>query len=129
MDIQIENFKGITTFRYNNVSPLTILSGVNSGGKTSFIQSLLMLKQSYEQGDEKHPIILNGKYTKLGSFKDVLNRDNKDVKKDIAIEYLIEKKDFTTRELHRLSHILYMSNNRQEDKENSKKKPLIILIK
>ena len=114
MDIQIKNFKGITNFKYNNVSPLTILSGVNSGGKTSFIQSLLMLKQSYEQGEEKRPIVLNGKYAKLGSFRDALNQDKKDLKKDIEIEFVMHKKDFSRRDLIHLVRSVYLSSDREQ---------------
>lgn len=122
MDIQIKNFKGITNFEYKNVSPLTILSGINSGGKTSFIQSLLMLKQSYEQGEEKHPIVLNGKYTKLSGFKDVLNQDKKDTKKDIGIKFTLDRKDFSKRELFQLIRIAYIIDDREQvDKLGLKK--------
>lgn len=47
--------------------------GANSSGKSSSIQSLLALKQTFESGQERIGLLLNGKYTMLGSFSDVIN--------------------------------------------------------
>ncbi|AFY50776.1 hypothetical protein Nos7524_5051 [Nostoc sp. PCC 7524] len=51
--------------------PLTFLSGLNSTGKSSVLQSLLLLRQSYQQ--ELLPNIglaLNGELVKIGTAKD-----------------------------------------------------------
>lgn len=48
---------------------LTLLTGVNSSGKSSVIQAILFLLQQAEMG--KSP--LNGKYVRLGQFQDVKN--------------------------------------------------------
>ncbi|MBK8041176.1 MAG: AAA family ATPase [Haliscomenobacter sp.] len=48
MRISIHNFKSITSVVNYELLPLTILSGTNSSGKSSFIQLLLLLKQTIE---------------------------------------------------------------------------------
>lgn len=47
-EISLEKFKAFDTLEELSIKPLTILCGVNSGGKSSIIKSLLLLKQSYE---------------------------------------------------------------------------------
>lgn len=84
MDLLIENFKGIKSFKYNNIKPITILSGTNSGGKTSLIQSILLLKQSSEFGTPDMPIVLNGKYTRLGSLVNTVHKGEKDIKIELT---------------------------------------------
>jgi predicted ATPase len=53
--------------------PLTLLSGLNSTGKSSVLQSLLLLRQSYKQGLlPKTGLALNGELVKIGTAKDAL---------------------------------------------------------
>lgn len=54
-------------------SPLTLLCGLNGMGKSSIIQSLLILKQSIDQERSKVPskFVLSGPYADLGTSKDV----------------------------------------------------------
>ncbi len=68
-----------------NLRPLTVLSGLNGTGKSSVIQSLLLLRQSYEQKllPEKG-LALNGALVGLGTAKDVLWRNA--AEETIAIE-------------------------------------------
>lgn len=46
--IRLSQFKSFELLDNLEIKPLTILCGVNSGGKSSTIKSLLLLKQSYE---------------------------------------------------------------------------------
>lgn len=87
MDINISNFKAISTFDYKEVKNLTILTGVNSGGKSSFLHSLLMIKQSVLSENSENQVILNGNLINLGSFKDIIHRSTKDGKKRDYIKY------------------------------------------
>lgn len=73
-ELRIKNFKGIKEFQYEDIKPITLLSGTNSGGKTSFIQSLLMIKQTIDFGNADSPIVLNGYFTRLGMFKNVVHK-------------------------------------------------------
>lgn len=53
--------------------PLTLLSGLNSTGKSSVLQSLLLLRQSYDQELlEKTGLALNGDLVNIGTAQDAL---------------------------------------------------------
>lgn len=53
---------------------LTLLAGLNGMGKSTVLQSLLLLRQNHENRflQNKGPLDLNGKYVKLGTFRDLL---------------------------------------------------------
>lgn len=71
---------------------LTLLSGVNSMGKSTVIQALLLLRDSYESNFLNKGIFLNNDYTQIGLGKDLLNsRAAKDDLFQIGIE---DKKQF-----------------------------------
>src|SRR6266478_5335849 len=70
--IQLTNFK---CFEDQKVvlRPLTLLAGLNSSGKSTVIQALLLLRQSYlENLLPNVGLTLNGKLAQLGTAKDVL---------------------------------------------------------
>jgi len=73
-NVEIKNLKSLKNIemRLNN---LTLITGVNSSGKSSFIQALLLLKQNedkfYSTRGSKIANI-NDKYVKLGNKKDIL---------------------------------------------------------
>ncbi len=69
--INISNFKSLKNLNLE-LSRLNILSGLNGSGKSSFIQALLLLRQSYNRAiTEKQGLILNGSMINLGKGKDV----------------------------------------------------------
>lgn len=70
-EIKLKNFKCFNTLQLP-VGRLNVLTGLNGMGKSSIIQSLLLIKQSEEQGMLDKKIILNGKYVALGKCKDIL---------------------------------------------------------
>ena len=70
--ISLENFKAFSNLDQLQIKPLTILCGVNSGGKSSILKSLLLLKQSYENTSATNEATLNGLYTTNGLMEDVL---------------------------------------------------------
>lgn len=73
--LEIENFKPFGSPQNAKLAPLTLVYGPNSGGKSSIIQALLLLRQSF--GDQLlplHPLIPRGDYVDLGSFKALLHR-------------------------------------------------------
>jgi predicted ATPase/Flp pilus assembly protein TadD len=67
---RIKNFKTLADniFELKN---LNLFTGINGMGKSTFLQSLLMLRQSYIQNN-MNSILINGEYTYLGSGIDVL---------------------------------------------------------
>ena len=90
----------ISSLRLNNFKPfeyqqfetkaLTLLSGLNSTGKSSVLQSLLLLRQSYKQGLlPEIGLALNGDLVKIGTAKDALFEG---AKKD-WIRFIVRWKD------------------------------------
>lgn len=79
--IEIKNFKSIKS-KYFPLRNLNLLLGLNGMGKSSFIQTLLCLKQS----DDRllHGILdINNEYAELGKTKDVLYQYSKN--EDLAL--------------------------------------------
>ncbi|AKG21400.1 AAA family ATPase [Calothrix sp. 336/3] len=70
--LTLTNFK---PFKYQSLvfKPLTLLSGLNSTGKSSVLQSLLLLRQSFQKGLLKEKILfLNGDLINIGTAKDAI---------------------------------------------------------
>ena len=73
--LTLSNFK---TFKHQGLQlrPLTLLAGLNGTGKSSALQSLLLLRQSYQQRllaiSEGSGLVLNGELAQLGTGRDVL---------------------------------------------------------
>lgn len=56
------------------LSNLTLLSGANASGKSSFLQALVLLHQSVREHEWATRLMLNGKTLKLGTVSDVINK-------------------------------------------------------
>jgi predicted ATPase len=72
--IYLKNFKA---FREVDISPasLNIFAGLNGMGKSTFLQALLLLRQSYLQNTLLDKgLLLNGDYLELGKGKDVYSQ-------------------------------------------------------
>ncbi len=68
--IHIKNFKAFKEAELS-LSNLTLITGLNGMGKTSLIQSLLLLRQSYEKKTlPDKGLFLNGDYVNIGKGKD-----------------------------------------------------------
>jgi AAA15 family ATPase/GTPase len=70
--ISMKNFKSLKDSGRVALKPITILVGPNNSGKSSFIQLLLILKQTLESGSRDTPLVISGKYVSLGSYKDII---------------------------------------------------------
>jgi len=73
--IRIRNFKSIEEAEIA-VRPLTFLMGPNSGGKSSVIQPLLLLRQTVDSRDVENPLSIHGKYVDFGSYRDFIFQHN-----------------------------------------------------
>lgn len=69
--ISLENYKCFKEKTDIGIAPLTVLCGINSSGKSSIINSLLLQKQSYEDCSISNNMKLNGEYVKSGRFNDI----------------------------------------------------------
>ncbi len=116
--ILLKNFK---CFKNQEIklSNLTLLSGVNGMGKSTTIQSLLLLRQTYEANLLDKGLLLNGEFINIGIGKDLLNRDAEGPEiisiqleyEDQSIEYEFK---YSTK-----SDFLYRNNKNNNEKFNN----------
>lgn len=74
-DIQIENFKCFQNSKKFEFSKLNLLTGINGRGKSSLLQSILLLSQSSSKLDFEDKLKLNGRHIDLGNFDDIKNSE------------------------------------------------------
>jgi len=70
--ISLQNFKAFQELRELQLKPVTVLCGTNSCGKTTILQSILLMKQTLESQNPNQTLLLNGRFLHLGSFEDLL---------------------------------------------------------
>lgn len=70
-EIHVKNFKCFEDFLLP-VKNINVLTGINGMGKSTIIQSLLLLRQSFRRNGDMKGLDLNGGYISLGNAKDVL---------------------------------------------------------
>ena len=68
--LRMKNFKCFESETIH-CKALTLLSGLNGVGKSSVLQALLLLRQSYQKGSINN-LVLNADLTHLGTAKDIL---------------------------------------------------------
>lgn len=78
-ELRLKNFKAFKDLELE-LRSFNLLSGLNSVGKSTILQSLLVLRQSYLEAEESErtsaefPLQLNGDYIELGDVQDVFYR-------------------------------------------------------
>lgn len=70
--INLKNFK-VSRDLSLNISPLTVLAGLNGAGKSTSLQALALLRQSYEITGKSDILHLNGHLVRLGEGEDILS--------------------------------------------------------
>ncbi len=70
--IHLENFKASRDVDVR-LAPLTVLAGLNSTGKSTLLQAVGLLKQSYNANGETSGLSLSGALVHLGQYGDVLS--------------------------------------------------------
>ena len=93
--IILENFKVFKNKTTFPLSKINLLTGINGRGKSSFLQSMLLMRQSYEHNADFKKIILNGSCVSLGSFNDLRNH-NVSQSEPINLAYTIDNNDILT---------------------------------
>src|SRR5690349_20909553 len=84
-NITLENFKCFKKEQVINLEKLTILTGANSSGKSSILQSILGALQT---SDFPLKYSTNGKYVSMGDFKEISYRHN--LKNKIKIGFSLQ---------------------------------------
>lgn len=87
--MHIQRFKALLDAEFK-LSNLNIFSGLNGMGKSSVLQTLLLLRQSYKSNMLlQEGLLLNGDYVSLGNGQDILNENTKEE----TIEFLLKFKN------------------------------------
>jgi predicted ATPase len=87
MKLSLNNFKTIRELKGFDFNSINIISGVNSSGKTSFIQFLLILKQTIEAQLANPRLVFDN----FGVYENLVFR--KDTTNQIGFELLFEKEE------------------------------------
>lgn len=86
----IENFKSFSKVVNFPIRPITLLFGPNSSGKSSFLKSILMLKQTFDNGNFDL-LCPNGPLINLGNYQEFVS--NHDINKQITFNFQISIKN------------------------------------
>ncbi len=89
----IKNFKPILDLGELKLAPVTVLAGRNSSGKSSLIQSILMIAQTLSNRILDRALLPNGPIIQLGTFEDILSEQT-DLR-TILISFELEKEEET----------------------------------
>lgn len=68
---KVFNFKSICDETELELAPLTIFAGANSSGKSTFLQTILLIAQTLAHKVGSRSVVLNGTLTSLGQFDDL----------------------------------------------------------
>ena len=86
--IELENFKGIAARQRVDFSPLTLLFGPNSAGKSTVLQALIYLHELLERGTaDVDRTELGGSVLELGGFARLVHRHERDRAIILRVEF------------------------------------------
>lgn len=83
--LQLKNFKCFGDSGVIEFSRITLLTGANGTGKSSVMQSLLLLAQSVKSNVDADGLHFIGDYVRLGTYQDIVNTHSKKRGIDISI--------------------------------------------
>jgi len=81
----IQNFKAIVDSGNLKLAPITVLAGRNSSGKSSLLQSILMISQTLSSRLLDRPLLPNGPIVQLGTLDSVIT--NFSIERTITIGF------------------------------------------
>ncbi|MDM8549193.1 DUF3696 domain-containing protein [Desulfobacterales bacterium HSG2] len=109
----IQNFKSVSDKTTLSMKPLTIFAGANSSGKSTLIQSILLVAQTLQTTVGSRSVVLNGHILRLGSFDDIVFNHQSDqtvligfgltpiIEDGLEIRYLREERENTENALRK----------------------------
>ena len=94
-EFRAQNFKSWKNTGKIQIAPLTGFFGANSSGKTSLLQTLLMLKQTVERPPNWNGVIDFGddnSLVNLGNFDDLIHQHKRDIPLEISLSWKFSEK-------------------------------------
>jgi predicted ATPase len=87
--VEIEGFKALREPARVELRPLTLIAGANSGGKSSAMQPLLMMKQTLEATYDPGPLLLDGANVQFTQLDQLLSRGRRkdDVSDAVSVTF------------------------------------------
>ena len=85
--VLLNNFKCFEALRLE-LMPLTLLTGFNAAGKSTALQTLLLLAQTIRGQRGSSDLRLNGPLVNLGCPGDVVNRNGRSKQLELGLESL-----------------------------------------
>ena len=73
--LDLKTFKCFESLRLP-LAPLTLLTGTNASGKSSVLQSLVLLHQTMQESEWSTRILLNGDVVQLGTVTDLVDKNS-----------------------------------------------------
>jgi len=126
-NISLENFKGFKNLQDLKVKPITILCGTNSCGKSSILQSILLLKQTLESQNPNQILLLNGRFVNLGSFENLIFEKKLDNPLVFEFTFKLTKEDLKLPRLRNSPFLMLFPRNLFTQKDLLNKDMLIYL--
>jgi predicted ATPase len=106
--VKVENFKSLVNIDLE-LKNLTIITGVNSSGKSSFIQSLLLFKENDNNIKiEKRKLSFNGEYLNIGDPKMLLSQNSSS---DLMLFEIEKNEDILNISINKNMEIEHIKNN------------------
>ena len=96
---RVRDFKGIKSADLDvRQGKATVLTGINSSGKSSIIQSLLLAAQSLHSDTQ---VVLNGPLVRLGDAQDLVREGSKDgaIEITVGLDELVSEEELTQLDL------------------------------
>lgn len=87
---RLKNFKAFEDTGEIELKPITVLAGPNSGGKSSVLQSLLLLKQTFETEIPSVALNLEGRFLQFSGFEELTYGKPSLGKSEVSYQFIIE---------------------------------------
>jgi predicted ATPase len=96
--IKVRNFKSLGSIQSSRLAPITLICGPNSSGKSSLIQSLLLLKQTSESDSIIGSLSSEGNHINLGDYESYIFKHDTNLEFEIELGYT-KKQNFSESKL------------------------------
>lgn len=115
---KVSNFKAIRDETELELRPFTIFAGANSSGKSTFVQTVLLVAQTLAHKVGPRSIVLNGALTSLGQFDDLKSNGNNCDQISIGCTFRPARSSLVPKpQLDRFGHITYYSGRSHQVRE------------
>ena len=83
--LRVQNLKSVADSGLLELPPLTFFMGPNSSGKSTLLQAILIARQTVDSRDLQNPLVVDGDYVKLGSYREFVHRHERG--RRLAVEF------------------------------------------